>query len=593
MPDFAYPLPRGDVENDIDLETAPQTSRLVGGALSAYNQVFAMPSNLGFNKLQEVITKEFDPGKILSSEDYDKSQFKIPGLTFPNGVPTNVARLRFNKFRDRKVIDNAINNMPAGFLSAVSRTAGSLIGLGIGADLDPLAFGVAKGTTSLTSKFAPWLLTKLEGTSARFLTKAAIGGAEGATIATPFALSQYENDLDIGQDDGALSIAANIGMGVGLGASLRLGFGFDRPVMKTEEHQRAQSVAVNHLMNGKPAYVEPLIKNGAYQIAKESDEFLLKSEDMVSKLPDQIDELDKEIDAKSKEVKDAFKTKGLKTDLTDVERGSDFVDRLNKMREKGSDQFSEEENDLQKRFSSLTLSKKEPTVLKKAFDISEKSIARRSPEEEQFLADFVGKKEEDITNNEIDNLKSTRDDLRKRFDETKARDLKTKLRFKIADFEDRISKNVDRLEDIKSLAKLEKPEADDIDDLGKLKTRRANLQNTLDANKVYAQNTNTNIEPVTEHELRNKSTWVQDWRSDFAYSPDESRAFRNEVAAIPDNVEFNIEEPLQALNDLRAAGELSSEEEEFMDQIEKEDGAFDTISKSLRSYFDCLLKRGE
>lgn len=596
MPQFTAPLPQSALPTDLDMESAPPTNILGGGAVAALNQFMTGPSAVGLKFLQEGLTAEMNPGKFLTTEEVEKSPYKIPGVSYPNGISQNVLKLKHNRLKNEQRTANILNNMPPGFLSWTSRNVGSLIGVAGTFTIDPIGSGIAKTTTSLTTRLAPWLLSKIEGRMLTFAARAAIGFPETAIIGGPLSLAQYGNERDLGQDHGVLSIFANMATFGMLGGFIRLGFGFDRSVVKPEEHLRAQDAAINHLMNGKPAYVEPIIKNGAYQMAKESQQFLKRSGDMLEEIPTLIEKVDDEIKVKQTQLSKKFKGRARAEEVMDIEPGNEFVQRLDRMRIKPSELFTDEEKELSRKFISPTLSAKEPTILKKIFDITEKSSIRRSPKEQQLLDDFIGTKEKEVTLKEITDLTNKRAEITDRMKETKNESLKTKLKFKISDFNDRIKKNSIHLENIKKIDRLEKDNVETFELRGALKeleVRKQSLQSTLDANKIYSQNINTNQSPVTENELRSNTEWINDWRSDFPYSPQETKIFREDVATIPENIQFDSESVFNDLKDLRDAGELTSKAEDFLDEVEKDDEAFESISSSLRAFFDCLLKRGE
>jgi hypothetical protein len=71
MAEYNLPLNPENAVNNISLETPPYTSNLVGGAISAQNTFFSLPTNLGINKLNDFITNEFSPGKFLTKEEAD------------------------------------------------------------------------------------------------------------------------------------------------------------------------------------------------------------------------------------------------------------------------------------------------------------------------------------------------------------------------------------------------------------------------------------------------------------------------------------------------------------------------------------------
>jgi predicted nucleic acid-binding Zn-ribbon protein len=596
MPEFTAPLPQQSVPEELNAETHPATSRLVGGALSAYNSFFGTPVTMGFNWAQESLTKELDPGRFLTSEEYEKSEFKVPGLNFPNGVSQNVAKLRKNRARINQVKDNAINNMPAGFLSWAAENVGALVGTMGAFAVDPIAGGIAATTTSLTSRAVPWLLSKLEGTFAKAAVRGGIGFGEGAAISLPITIPQYENERELGQDQGALSILANSAIFGAFGSALRLGFGFDRGVIKQRENLRAQEVAIDHLTNGKPAYIEPVIKNGAYQMSKESEMFLKRSEDMIVELPSKIEDIDSQIKEKSKALKSELRNLKGPKEFAEIDEGHEFVQRLDRMREKPSDFMTAEEKGFSKRFISQTMSVREPSILKKIFDISEKSSVKRSVEEQDLLDNFIGDKESDVTADEISKLRENRDALIERMKEAPTESAKTKLKFKVSDLNDRIKINEKRLDDLQKVIKFATENESTFklrNEIKNLEAQKNVLESTLDANKVYSQNINTNQTPLTETELRNYSDTVQDWRSDFAYSADEHTRFRQDVDSIPENIQFDSEQVFDDLKDLREDGELTSKAEDFLDEVKKDDEAFESVSNSLRDFFDCLLKRGE
>lgn len=601
MPDNEFlPLPTPPMDNDIDIEEAPPTPRLQGIALEAYSNVGSFAEDLGINKLSELATREFDPGRTMSSEEYEKSIYKVPGLNFPTGVPLNVARSRSNRYQDKLETQELLGNMEPGFLSFASRRVGDFIALAIGSALPSTKLLGAVSRPLLGGKLFPWLATKLESSSWKLLAaKGAVGVAEGGVIAVPFALSQYKNDLDLGQDDGYLSLVANEALGAGLGGAYRMGFGFDPPLIAPEEHQNAIDAATVQMFNGKPAYVEPLIENGAYQSAKDSALIVARSGAKTDELTMRLREIDTQLGENRAQIKTDFGKNKIGTELMDFPEGEKLSPKLETMFAKHREFWTEDEQKAFDTFRSSHVQKVQPTILNKLFNFSEKGVEKRSLDEQNIINDFKEGREEEAIQGEVDEIKSKKSTLQTRLETAETPKEKTKLRFKISDLEKAEDLNKDRLGNVQKLTNLikENPEfAERWEETQNLLNERNQKSLELTANKSYAQVMSTYADPVKEADLRSAHDWTSSWKSDLFYEPDLLTASNEELRDIPDDIstdEREVRKMETSVNELRNEGKLAPEEEEILDGIEKDEAQHNKIAGALKSYVECLIGRGE
>ncbi len=592
-----YPLALPvEAQNNIDLTGSVPTPRRAGFAMSALDTLNSLPTDYLARKTEDLLTKEFSPGELLSPKEYKEGPYAIPGVDHPEGIVKNLAKLQHSRWVNKNEKETLYANMPDDLLSKASIVAGSTVGFLTLGNIDIPTLATAKLATSLTSRLIPWVLSKVEGTLPSIATKVAGGTFEGAAISTPLALAQYQNNRDLGEDAGALSVLTNIGLGAGLGVAIRLGFGYGKYPIAPVEHTRAQEVAVSHLAEGKAAHVEPVIKNAAYQMSKESEPFVLKAENMVRDLEPELEKREVELNEAKTKLGKILKEKVAESELEEFKTGEEVLKEFEEIRSKPEEILHESEASVLKRYTSKTLLEKEPTILKKAFQISEKHPVRRTPEEEQFLKDFSGKKEAEIIQSEIDGLTEKRDTISDKLNETKSRTLKTKLRFKLSDIDNRIENNKKRLGNVKALKRLQKDDIETFNarkEVRKLEKQRNALKEIVESNRIYAKAMTVNSEPLAKSDLRSSMDWVNDWRSDFSYSEKQARNFDEELSKFTDDTNVDFEEPLEAVKDLQKEGLLNDEEEEFLDSFEKEDSVFKSGSKALRTYAKCLIGFGE
>jgi hypothetical protein len=491
--------------------------------------------------------------------------------------------------------EQLLNNMAPDTLSKVSRGTGDLIGLAslaVVPELDLPTFGMSLGAKGVMGKLMPWVLGKLEGAVSPALTKMAGGALESAVVGAPMSYSQYQNQKDIGLNPSPLTILTTDGLFAGLGGFIGLGADWKAPLMNADDHVTTRSTAINQVANGKPAYVEPLIKNGVYQMSKDMEPFLDRFEEKLDINESDGAKLDNKIKGEQTKLGKMLKEKNLDKSVQELKTGKEFINDLEKIREKPVDLRTESDIALLKRFESPSLREKEPSTLTKAYDLSSKPAGMRTEAENDFFNEFVSNKEKSRTQQEINQLNFDKNDLEKKRDELPEGNERTKLNFRISDIDKEIDKNKTRLDDLKKIDDLKKDNPkilNKIRSIRRLNDKREGLRNASDNMRLYQHVLDQYSTPVAESDVRSTANWIKDWRSDFVYSPEEHSDLTSEIEGIPDNVALDLTPEMDQINAMRERGELSEEAQEYIDGFEEEDNMIKRFFDSLKAWAQCVI----
>lgn len=583
--------------DDIDIEELAPTPRLEGTALTFYKDLSSFPEWYGINKLNEELTRVQNPGPLLTSEEYDKSAYKIAGVTHPGGIYTNVAKIQYANSRKHVIANDLVRNMTPGFLSSASRGVGHTLSLALALASPTAKIGGKYATSLFGGHLWPWLASKIEGSSLKLgLAKTAVGMAEGASIAAPFSLAQDANDARLGQHDGWLSFIANEGIGAGLGGFLRLGFGFNTPIINPEEARNMHDTAVEHLMGNRPAYLEPLLKNAGYRASKDYAGLESISSEASLKISNKLSELDEESSAINERIKKDFKKSKIGAEILRQPEGEEIAPRMEKLFSKHPEFWSEEEKSLADRFRSEHVRAKQPTILSKLFNAFNKSPENRLPEEHTLIEDFKKGREEDAIKSEIDKFSSQKKELQARREIQKEPRIKKKISWKISDLEKEIDKNSTRLGNIQKLSKLR--ENKDFEDLwkrrGSILDEKSELGEQLKANKAFQDIVGTYKEPVTKEEFQDYLDYIKSWKSDLFLDP---KTYEN---SMEERAKIMAERPLiedaklaEKIEGARAKGELAAEEERELDELDRDDTVSNQIKEAVDTYVGCVEEGGQ
>lgn len=251
-------------EDNSDLEGAPPVGVLRGTVDTAAH-------DLQFGTTSELIGMAHDgisPGKVLTHEDYEDSQWKRPGISFPKGVSEARAKRSADRFDANQKYNFEMSGISNGFLSTTSKLVGGTLGF-LADPLNLAASGLAiasAGTLSepLLAAAAEYGITASLG--ARFATNALIALSSMAPqSATDFAAGTiYGEDPSVLSALSSLAINSCLGGLIGTVASKPI-FGALKRIIPSSEHFVALKSAVSQLEGGKRVKVDDILQNAAYQ----------------------------------------------------------------------------------------------------------------------------------------------------------------------------------------------------------------------------------------------------------------------------------------------------------------------------------------
>lgn len=267
------------LQDDVDLE-APNKTGVISGGYESFKDAF-----LNSTLHNKFITKEIDfenlfhPGEWLTPQQYEKSEFKRPGKTFPFGVSTSQARISAKESDSQVKRDEIVNNMNSGFIPASSKFIGNILGFAsdptniVAALLVPEIVGTERAATAagLTERAFP-----------RLIRSTIEGGVEGGLIMSPPALSEQEKEDAIGGDPSAIALMQSIATGMAFGGAAR-GLGATYKILSTKGEEAAAEAAIGQSTGDQVPNVTDVVTQG-YNEARAADEF--KSEPFIN--PDDL-----------------------------------------------------------------------------------------------------------------------------------------------------------------------------------------------------------------------------------------------------------------------------------------------------------------
>ncbi len=528
----------------------------------------------------------FFPGNKLNAEEYKKSEYFRPGIEYPNGVGENIARIRANKYdkeRERQFELSQTNN---GIVQTASNWTASLIG----SLLDPLTDATAVAAPELAGVRVASVLSKLNNIS-RFVPEVGRGLAEGALVATPQALSEYDVQNQLGMDPKAAEILSTIGLGAGFGGAIR-GFIAWRNPIKPEADLMARQTAVNQLAEGKSVNVNDIVQQGFYEQSKADNRSSL-----ISELNNQhggnvetfLNDINKTLESKANELKN----------VTSREKATRFISGLSSEPSKSVDSVADLnkaldalntpafERNANQRFLLNNLPSSEE--FNKALDIVYKPGFERTASENVFIKSFLSGNEKELIEQRLtkhqEDINSIDTELQKLNPELKRNAKKIKLlndqkealqsRIKVANA--RISELKGEKLNLTRAELLQK----DIEELSRTKNALLHLRNEFAVNEAM---TSQDVKPTDFNELKLNSDLVNGWQGNSSINAEQVKNFEDELKGIEDDKNKQIEELREDIKGIK----LNSEDKEALEQIKIDKNNFKKISNALLNLANCL-----
>jgi hypothetical protein len=210
----------------------------------------------------EALSDAIRPGKVLTSDEYEQSQWKRPGVTFPHGVSEARAKRSAERHDDQVTYQDQMSGMTNNVLSKAGRVAGNLIGFG----MDPINIGaIGAAVASGGALSEPLAAAAAEyGTTAALGAKFATGALEGALATAPAVAMDYGSGTFYGEDPTMLHAVGALAINAALGGLLHTAFG-SKAIIAKDSHYKAMETGVNQLESGKSVQADEAVQNGAYQ----------------------------------------------------------------------------------------------------------------------------------------------------------------------------------------------------------------------------------------------------------------------------------------------------------------------------------------
>ncbi len=567
---------------DENIETVPTTSTIDAGALNAYNAF----NHQGFSELARTAkifeTQELNPGRFLTSQQAKEEGFTRPGLTYPNGVNINVAKIKRNIFDADAEVQAELNNTNNSILASVSMKVGGFLGF-VASPTNIISFGLGgKLIGGPVARAVAGRLAFLEPV-ASIAERAVTGGAIGGAGFIPAALAEHQQEKEMGENPTALSVFTNIYKGVGLGALIDTAGGFIAPILKTE-HAQAMKAAYEQVAGGVKANIVNIIKNGFYQarnseVPRDSDAM----NDAISEANEGVEKLNEQLTKDKKALKDL--ETGDKPQKVDAPTptATDLLSRAHEIRRiEPGDRTMEQHEFLNKM--------PDTDEIQDGLRFSDIPEEERTPEQAQHLDDLLNDKEAELIN------------ARKQAESKVSRKLKAKAKVADNDREKndllgkadairaRTLKANKRLNSLKKNDKF-KPSAKSVKlkrGIARNEIKKSELTNKINANQLGLQSTRENAPPVDTDSVRADRHILNSAEGDSVYNAQELKDFEDTQQGIPNELDSLLEETDNLIKETKQAGILTDEDEEQLKTIDKDKSRVRKLGNALLQVFSCL-----
>jgi len=257
-------LPLQQTEDDPDFAKMPSLG--FWGATNTYRQEQGVLHDTTPELVEKYLLHKY-PGKQMTSEEYEQSEFKRPGISFPKGVTSNQAMISANRFDAEQDFNRRLSGTTNGFLKG----AGALAGKFIGWLQDPVNMGSMIGVGRAAKLIGEPLVSAVAETGlGRAVARGVVGAAEATAVTLPSETVDYITEKNAGEGPNIHQVFEGLLLNAGLGGIIHtsvgaLGDAAARRAITKTSHVEALRAAASQLEQGKSPNVEMSIKNGAYQ----------------------------------------------------------------------------------------------------------------------------------------------------------------------------------------------------------------------------------------------------------------------------------------------------------------------------------------
>jgi len=534
----------------------------------------------------DIAKKLFDTSEFLSPEEYNKSEYKRPGLNFGNGVHLETAKRAADRYDKKLEYEQTIGSMNNGFLRGTSQ----LVGGSIGFLLDPTNLAItAKIPMLVGAKAAPYVMKMAESPLAKRALQAGLGFAEGAAIMAPQEIASFAADNMYGEDPGVLNPLINIGLGGVLGGAIRGAFGF-REHITTNVDNVAKETAVNQLAAGKSVRVDELMRHGAYEADLRAME-----RNNIAAMPKTREQLF--VENLGDRIRADNQARNAEAFISDLQKSREELLPLtgNKLSIHDAKSLTQEIQGLRTKINSLDKSfddylarireENKQSTYKEAVGKANKALAN----DKQPLQDALATAETKLKNHEA--AKASEAEL-SRIEQHMAEIRKSQA------IKPELLKSLDKLFEPLLINKpisvkrildgdynlehlIQEPHANTV----AFNIARQRIQNNVAQVMLDARET----KPLTADQIKAASEHMQSYKSDSTYNAAESESFRNEVNALPENIEADIEHIKKRVDSFK---ETLPEDLKFsMEELKSANENIERVDSAIQNIINCL--RGE
>jgi len=221
-------------------------------------------------QLEEYFTSKNHPGGQLSSQQYEESEFKRPGVNFPNGVGTTRAMIAANRFDKSQEYQWRMRD------HTTFSHLGSWAGTSAAWFMDPINFLGAYATRGAAEIISQPFISSIAGasTGTKVAARMAAGGLELTAATLPETAVNYETGKHFGENPSMLAAVESLGINAALGGIIHTGVKglsehlSSRRGIDYDSHVQALRTATSQLEAGKSPDVSTILKNGAYQMGR-------------------------------------------------------------------------------------------------------------------------------------------------------------------------------------------------------------------------------------------------------------------------------------------------------------------------------------
>jgi hypothetical protein len=421
---------------------------------------------------------------------------------------------------------------------------------------------------------------------ARVGAGAAVRGAEGAVVTTPQALSQYDVENQLGENPNVASIFATLGMGAGLGGVIGGVAGFRaRSPITVEADQMAKQTAVNQLATGKSVHVDEILQNGYNQARDiETPPSLAEMENTRTQLQSSLDTTNDSLTQEQQNLNDLLSKENSSEIATANSVNSDNLpDRLSSIFQKP--EALRDTND-----TALLESLPKTDEVSSLTQSLQKPISLRDDADQNIISQFQNGKESDLIQDRIKQNQDTITQLDRQIDQTPLSQVRVLKKLSDQQSELRNSNVIaqQRLDEINKLNNEPQAIKESRQRLTELNNQKSQLQNSLYQHQISMLMTKDAVPDMQGQQIKNASEYMQNYKSDSAYSqPDEER-LTNELKGIPDDPYKDATPEKEQVRSLQQQDILDDEDKANLENANSLDQQYSIFEKAFKATINCL-----